>query len=150
MVALDGTTISVALPQIAQSLHGTVIEAFWAGTSFLLYSTVFQPNFSLFSHIFGRVALVMTAITFFFIGVLIACLSTNFTLFLLGRSLQGIGGGGILVMTEILVTDLVPLRFRGLWAGIIGAMWSIGGVTGPIIGGAFAEVNWRWIVSHLS
>ena len=48
-------------------------------------------------------------------------------------------------MTEIVVTDLVPLRYRGQWAGVIAAMWSIGSVSGPIIGGAFAQVQWRWI-----
>ena len=65
---------------------------------------------------------------------------------LVGRSLQGIGGGGLIALTEILVTDLIPLRLRGQWFGIISAMWSVGSVTGPIIGGAFAQsVSW---VSH--
>lgn len=122
MVALDGTSISVALPIIAQKLRGTAIEAFWAGTSFLLCSTVFQPNYASFSHIFGRKPMIMTAITFFLIGVLIAALANDFTILLLGRSLQGIGGGGIIAMTEIVVTDLVPLRYRGQWVGVIGGM----------------------------
>jgi MFS family permease len=52
---------------------------------------------------------------------------------------------GIIAMTEIVVTDLVPLRYRGQWSGIIAAMWSFGSVSGPVIGGAFAQVNWRWI-----
>jgi len=94
MVALDGTSISVALPIIAKKLHGNALEAFWAGTSFLLCSTVFQPNFASFSHIFGRKPLILVAITFFFIGVLVAAVATNFTLLLIGRSLQGVGGGG--------------------------------------------------------
>jgi MFS family permease len=135
MVALDGTSISVALPIIAKKLNGTAIEAFWAGTSFLLCSTVFQPNYASFSHIFGRKPMVLTAITFFLIGVLVAALANNFTTLLIGRSLQGVGGGGIIAMTEIIVTDLVPLRYRGQWVGIIGGMWAIGSVTGPIIGG---------------
>ncbi|KIX01272.1 uncharacterized protein Z518_08997 [Rhinocladiella mackenziei CBS 650.93] len=145
MVALDGTSISVALPIIARKLHGTAIEAFWAGTSFLLASTVFQPNFASFSHIFGRMPVIMVSIAFFFVGVMMAALSNNFGVLLAGRSIQGIGGGGIIVMTEIVITDLVPLRWRGQWAGIIAGMWSIGSVSGPIIGGAFAQVQWRWI-----
>jgi MFS family permease len=52
---------------------------------------------------------------------------------------------GIIALTEILITDLVPLRYRGQWAGAIAAMWSLGSVTGPVIGGAFAQVEWRWI-----
>ena len=130
MVALDGTSISVALPVIAKRLHGTAIEAFWAGTSFLLAATVFQPNFASFSHIFGRMPVILGAVTLFLVGVLMAALSNNFGLLLAGRTIQGIGGGGILAMTEIVVTDLVPLRYRGQWAGIIAAMWSIGSVTG--------------------
>ena len=92
MVALDGTSISVALPIIARKLHGTAIEAFWAGTSFLLTSTVFQPSFASFSHIFGRKPLVLIALAFFGAGTLIGAESHGFTLLLLGRSLQGIGG----------------------------------------------------------
>lgn len=145
MVALDGTSISVALPIIAKKLHGTAIEAFWAGTSFLLASTVFQPNFASFSHIFGRMPVIMVSIALFFVGVMMAALSNDFGLLLAGRTVQGIGGGGIIAMTEIVVTDLVPLRWRGQWAGVIAGMWSIGSVSGPIIGGAFADVQWRWI-----
>ncbi len=123
MVALDGTTISVALPRIAKELHGTGIQAFWAGTSFLLTATVFQPNYASFSHIFGRKPLVLLAITFFLAGTLMGGLAHNFTLLLIGRSLQGVGGGGIIALTEIIVTDLVPLRLRGQWFGILSAMW---------------------------
>ena len=64
----------------------------------------------------------------------------------MGRSIQGIGGGGILSMTEILITDLVPLRERGKWFGFQSLTWALGSVTGPLIGGAFAQkVTWRWI-----
>lgn len=92
MVALDGTSISVALPIIARKLHGTAIEAFWAGTSFLLTSTVFQPSFASLSHIFGRKPLILAALAFFLVGTLIGAESNDFTLLLLGRSLQGVGG----------------------------------------------------------
>lgn len=94
MVALDGTSISVALPVIAKKLHGTAIEAFWAGTSFLLASTVFQPTFASFSHIFGRMRVIMVSICLFFVGVMMAALANDFGLLLAGRSIQGIGGGG--------------------------------------------------------
>ncbi len=94
MVALDGTSISVALPKIAQALNGTAIEAFWAGTSFLLASTVFQPNFASFSHIFGRMPVIIAAITLFMVGVFMAALAKNVSILLAGRTIQGIGGGG--------------------------------------------------------
>lgn len=115
--ALDATSLSVALPIIASKLHGTAIEAFWSGTSFLLTSTVFQPNYASFSHIFGRKPLVYVALTFFTVGAIIAALAKDFTTMLVGRSLQGVGAGGIISLTEIVITDMVPLRERGKWFG---------------------------------
>lgn len=94
MVALDGTSISVALPIIADRLNGTGIEAFWAGTSFLLSSTVFQPMFAQTSHIFGRMPMIMLCLAIFLAGVILAGVSKNFTILLAGRTVQGIGGGG--------------------------------------------------------
>ena len=128
---------------MARALKGTAIEAFWAGTSFLLCSTIFQPSFAELSHIFGRKPLVMLALVFFLIGAIVAATANGFGPLLVGRSLQGVGGGGLIALTEILVTDLVPLRQRGQWFGVISAMWSLGSVIGPIIGGAFAQsVSW--------
>ena len=79
-------------------------------------------------------------------GSLIGALAENFTTLLTGRSIQGLGGGGIISLTEILITDLVPLRERGKWFGFQSLTWALGSVTGPLIGGAFAqEATWRWI-----
>ena len=90
--------------------------------------------------------MVFTGLLFFMVGAIVAGVADGFGPMIVGRSLQGIGGGGLIALTEILVTDLVPLRLRGQWFGIISGMWSIGSVTGPIIGGAFAqEATWRWI-----
>ncbi|EFR05316.1 hypothetical protein MGYG_08327 [Nannizzia gypsea CBS 118893] len=146
MVALDGTSISVALPIIASKLHGSAIEAFWSGTSFLLCSTVFQPSFASFSDIFGRKPMILIALTFFFVGTLLSGLSENFTQMLVGRSIQGVGGGGIIALTEIVMTDLIPMRERGKYFGILSSMWSLGSVLGPVLGGGFSQnVSWRWI-----
>ena len=90
--------------------------------------------------------MVLVGLGLFLIGALVAALANDFATLLVGRSFQGIGGGGLIALTEILVTDLVPLRLRGQWFGFISAMWSIGSVSGPIIGGAFAQ-NVTW-VSH--
>lgn len=188
IVALDATSLSVALPIIAYSLGGTAIEAFWSGTSFLLASTVFQPVFASLSHIFGRKPIVSSVslsyclfplrlfipwlclypscifslslsflpcsashsvlmtrkqvilvLILFTIGAIVCAVANNFTTLLIGRSLQGVGGGGIIALTEIIVTDLVPLRLRGQWFGFLGMMWAIGSVSGPLVGGAFAQ-----------
>ncbi|KFX96689.1 hypothetical protein O988_05209 [Pseudogymnoascus sp. VKM F-3808] len=146
MVSLDGSSISVALPIIAEELNGTGIEAFWGGTSFLLCCTVFQPSFGSLSNIFGRRVLMLVALVFFLLGAIVASVSNNFQCMLIGRSLQGVGGGGVVALSEIIVTDIVPLRLRGQYFGIIGSMISVGAVTGPLLGGGFSEkVNWRWI-----
>lgn len=83
--------------------------------------------------------MVLTGLVFFLAGAIVCAVGTNFSVLLVGRSLQGVGGGGLIALTEIVVTDIVPLRFRGQWFGIISAMWSLGSVTGPVIGGAFAQ-----------
>lgn len=105
---------------------------------------VFQPSFASLSHIFGRRPLILVAILFFFTGTTLAGVSQNFTQMLVGRSLQGVGGGGITALTNVIVTDLVPLRERGKYYGILNAMWSLGSVMGPILGGGFAQ-NVTWV-----
>ncbi|KAF2253237.1 MFS general substrate transporter [Trematosphaeria pertusa] len=146
MAALDATSISVALPIMARLLGGSAIEAFWSGTSFLLTSTVFQPVLGSFSHIFGRKPLIYLSLVLFAAGAIIAALANNFTVILVGRSIQGVGGGGIIALTEIVVTDMVPLRERGKWFSLISGMWAIGTVAGPLLGGGFSQnVSWRWV-----
>ncbi|KAL4919045.1 major facilitator superfamily domain-containing protein [Aspergillus aurantiobrunneus] len=146
MVSLDGTSISVALPEMASELGGSAMEAFWSGTSFLLCSTVFQPSTATLSDIFGRRPVVLASLAFFFVGALVAGIANDFTQILIGRCIQGVGGGGIAVLSEVVVTDLVPLRLRGNYYGILSAMYSLGSVLGPILGGGFSQnVTWRWI-----
>ncbi|KAF2464048.1 MFS general substrate transporter [Lindgomyces ingoldianus] len=146
MAALDATSISVALPIMAKLLKGSAIEAFWSGTSFLLTSTVFQPVLGSFSHIFGRKPLIYLSLVLFLVGSIVAAIANNFTVILVARSIQGIGGGGIIALTEIVVTDMVPLRERGKWFSMISGMWAIGTVAGPLLGGGFSQnVSWRWI-----
>ncbi|KAK3681226.1 MFS multidrug transporter [Podospora appendiculata] len=146
MVSLDGTSVSVALPIIADSLHGTAIEAFWTGTSFLLSSAVFQLPIGAFSDIFGRRIILTICTALFLIGIIISSVSNTFTPMLVGRTIQGVGGGGVILLNDIVITDLVPMRQRGAYFGIIGAIWGVGSVTGPVIGGAFAiGATWRWL-----
>ena len=85
----------------------------------------------------------LTSLVFFTVGAIVAGVANNFTALLAGRSVQGIGGGGILALSEIIVTDLVPLRQRGKWFGFLSAMWAVGSTAGPIVGGSFAQ-NGLW------
>jgi MFS family permease len=86
---------------------------------------------------------VLVAIVCFTIGAIVAGVANNFTHMLIGRSLQGIGGGGIITLTGILIADIVPLSERAKYFGMLSAIWSLGTVVGPVIGGCFAEkVTW--------
>ncbi|KAH6672678.1 major facilitator superfamily transporter [Plectosphaerella plurivora] len=146
LVALDATTLAVALPIMSSDLGGSALEAFWSGTSFLLASTVFQPTFASLSSIFGRKAMLLLCMTFFLAGSLMSALAQGFPLLIAGRTIKGIGGGGLIAVTEVVVVDLVPLAVRSLWFSIISAMWAVGTVAGPLIGAGFAqEASWRWI-----
>ncbi|KAH8725917.1 putative MFS transporter [Phaeosphaeriaceae sp. PMI808] len=146
MVSLDGTSVSVALPIMTESLQGTTIEAFWTGTSFLLSSAVFQLPIGALSDIFGRMYTISVCIIFFLVGIIISSVANGFTSMLVGRTLQGVGGGGIILLSDIIVTDLVPMRQRGAYFGIIAGIWALGSVTGPVVGGALAyKASWRWL-----
>lgn len=134
MAALDATSLSVALSHIADSLNGSAIEVFWAGTGFLITGAVFQPVIGSISGILGRKLLVFTSLAFFTVGSIIAAVAQDITVLLVGRCIQGVGGGGVIVLSEVLTTDLLPLRVRGQWQGLIAAVWALGTVGGPMIG----------------
>lgn len=146
IAAVDATALGAALVDVTADLEGTTVQAIWAGNSFLVLSTVFQPTIGSLSEIFGRLYLTMFSILMFFIGSIICAAAPNFSGLIAGRAVQGVGGGGILVMSEIIITDIIPLRQRGQYYSLLGAMWAIGTVVGPLLGGGFAtNVTWRWI-----
>ncbi|CEI39108.1 hypothetical protein FVEN_g10709 [Fusarium venenatum] len=145
IIALDSTIICVALPTIAEDIGASAIEAFWCGTSFLLASTVIQPPVASLSHIFGRRPALLASVTIFAGGSIMAALAKNVSVLLGGRTLQGLGSGGILALTYVIATDLVSLRERGKWFGLISLNWAVGSILGPLIGGALVEVSWPWL-----
>ncbi|KKZ65310.1 hypothetical protein EMCG_08826 [[Emmonsia] crescens] len=130
---------------IASDLKGTAVEAFWVGTSFLLTYAVFQPLITVVSDIFGRREVMLVSVTLFTAGSLIACLAQKFSTLLAGRSIQGVGAGGVFVLGYVILTDIVPLRQRPKFTAIIQIAWAIGTILGPLVGGLFAEhTTWRW------
>lgn len=116
----------------------------------MLCCAVFQPVIGSFSSVFGRKLVLTSSVLLFLAGCLGCALAKNFDILLVFRSVQGAGGGGIVVMTEIIVCDMIPLRLRGEWFGILAAMYAVGTVLGPLLGGVFAQhVTWVHIVSLL-
>lgn len=88
----------------------------------------------------------MVAIFIFTLGTLLcAPIAHNFTVFLVGRSIQGIGGGGVITLGQVIYADIVPLRQRPKYFSIVLGTWAVGSVIGPLLGGAFVDrLSWRW------
>ncbi|KAF2639122.1 MFS general substrate transporter [Massarina eburnea CBS 473.64] len=146
VIAWDVTVISITLPTISFVLHGSAIQSFWLGVSFLVAATTFLPLFSAFADIFGRKPMLITSLVAFSAGSFIAGIAGNLHVLHFGRSVQGIGAGGIFLLSDLIASDLVsPLDKRRLNTAL-GAIWAIGAVTGPAIGEELAQNGqWRWI-----
>ncbi|QKX62568.1 uncharacterized protein TRUGW13939_09729 [Talaromyces rugulosus] len=146
VIALDATVIVPVLPTIASSLHGSTTATFWVGSAYLLTSAIFQPFIIALSDEFGRRLLLFLCSLSFSLGTLICCLSRSFSQLLPGRAIQGVGGGGIMALNNVIISDIIPLRQRPLYLAAPQLAWAIGTITGPLLGGLFAEhTKWRWI-----
>jgi MFS family permease len=145
--ALDATTLSVALPAISNDIGGKSVEAFWAGTSYPLAQSALMLLWVSLSQCFGRRPVLLLTLAIFGLGAVLAAVAHGYPLLLAGRTVQGIGGGGIVGLTTVIITDLVPLHERGQFYALVSSIWALGSTTGPIIGGALANANnaWRWI-----
>jgi MFS family permease len=139
------TYVSSFAKTLATELHGQASDTFWAGTSYLLTSAVVQPFVIALSDVFGRRALLLSSITIFTVGTVTCCVAHDFVLLLSGRSIQGIGGGGCLVLTQVIITDIIPLRQRSAYQSMTSLSWAISTITGPLIGGSFVQRStWKW------
>ncbi|KAF2172660.1 hypothetical protein M409DRAFT_16622 [Zasmidium cellare ATCC 36951] len=144
LAALDATIITTALPTISEHFNSSAGYV-WIGSAYLLANASATPSWAKFSDIFGRKPMLLFANVIFFVGSLVAGLANSIGMLIAARAVQGIGAGGLSVLASIVVGDLIPLRIRGGFYGIIGAMWAVALSIGPIIGGALTEnVSWRW------
>ena len=110
------------------------------------YSTAVQPLFGQLANIFGRRWPIITAVAIFALGSGVSGGATSTAMLIGGRAVQGIGLGGVNMIIDIIVCDLVPLRERGNFMGIIFAVFSVGSSLGPFIGGVLVQrVSWRWV-----
>lgn len=127
-------------------LKADTTAGFWIGTSYLLVNAVTMPIIASISEIFGRPICLEFALFSFTVGTIFCCTATSVPLMLVGRCIQGIGGGGVHVLSGVIMTDLVPLRFRPKWFGVVLGAWALGTCIGPLIGGAVVEhTTWRWV-----
>ena len=141
--AFEGSVVSTALPTISQKLDlGT--SSSWVATAFLLASIVCQPLYGQLADIWGRRHLMMFAVVIFGIGSGISAAADSSTTLIIGRTIQGMGSGGIDLFAELILCDIIPLKRRGHYVAIKAAVYALGTTVGPVLGGVFAELNWRW------
>ncbi|KAF7329101.1 MFS general substrate transporter [Mycena kentingensis (nom. inval.)] len=145
--ALELTAISTALPTIAAALNLSSQSAFlWVGNAYSLASTAFLPLSGGLAEIFGRRPAMLFSIACFALGSALCGSASGVPVFLAGRAVQGLGGGGIRSLAVIILADLVTLEERGVYGVLTGLTWCTACITGPVIGGALVTRGaWRWL-----
>jgi EmrB/QacA subfamily drug resistance transporter len=146
MAALDQTIVSTSMPTIVGDLGGVAHMA-WVTTAYLLASTLVMPVYGKFGDLWGRRNLFLIAIGLFTAASVGAALSPTFAAFVLWRGVQGLGGGGLMILSQAIIADVVPARERAKYMGPIGALFGLSAVVGPLVGGFLtdsATLGWQW------
>jgi EmrB/QacA subfamily drug resistance transporter len=145
LAALDQTIVATALPTIGRQFQD-VSSLSWVITAYLLASTAVAPVFGTLSDIYGRRAMIITALSLFIAGSILCALAPNMPVLILARGLQGLGGGGILPVVQTVISDVVTPRERGQYQAYFSGVWVAAGIGGPVLGGVFAEhLHWSMI-----
>ncbi|KAA8902059.1 hypothetical protein TRICI_005947 [Trichomonascus ciferrii] len=143
--ALDGTVVTALLSHIASDLH-ELSRVSWIATGYLVACAAFQPLYGKISDIFGRKEVLIFCNVMFAIGCLICGVSYNLEWLVAGRVVSGIGGGGIMSLSTIAVSDLVPLRLRGIFQGFGNISFGMGAGVGGVVGGILTDkYGWRFV-----
>ncbi|MEU5147569.1 MFS transporter [Streptomyces yangpuensis] len=145
IAALDQTIVSTALPTIVSDLGG-MAHLSWVVTAYMLAATAATPLWGKLGDQYGRKKLFQYAIVLFLIGSALCGLAQDMPQLIGFRALQGLGGGGLIVLSMAIVGDIVPPRERGRYQGLFGAVFGATSVLGPILGGLFVDnLSWRWV-----
>src|SRR5690606_13788058 len=143
LASLNQTVLSTALPTMVGELNG-VDQMLWVMTAFILASTIMMPVYGKLGDLIGRKGLFLTAISLFTVGSVIGGLAPDMGWLIAGRVVQGLGGGGLMIMSQAIIADIIPARQRGRYMGVIGAVFAVSSVAGPLLGGWFTEgIGWR-------
>jgi EmrB/QacA subfamily drug resistance transporter len=144
LASLDQTIFSTALPTIVGQLNG-VEHMLWVTTAYILASTIVMPVYGKLGDLVGRKWLFVIAISIFLVGSVMGGLADSMSTLIAGRAVQGLGGGGLMILALAIIADVVPARQRGKYSGIMGAVFAVSSVAGPLLGGFFTDgPGWRW------
>ncbi|KRF33818.1 MFS transporter [Yonghaparkia sp. Soil809] len=144
LASLSQMVLSSALPTLVGELDG-VEHLSWVITAYLLASTVTMPIYGKVSDLVGRKPMLIAAVVLFVVGSVLGGLATDMTALITARAVQGLGGGGLMVLSQAAIADVVPARERGKYMGILGGVFALSSVAGPLLGGWFTEgPGWRW------
>ncbi|KAJ5926169.1 hypothetical protein N7516_007942 [Penicillium verrucosum] len=142
--ALDLTIVTPAIPAIVGSLKSAAGYT-WVGSAYTLAYAAITPVWGSVSDIWGRKPIMLIAVAIFLVGSLVCALAPKMDVLIVGRAIQGLGGSGMGIMVNIVVSDMFSLRDRGLYLAITSLVWAVGSAIGPVLGGVFTEkLTWRW------
>ena len=151
LAALDQTIVSTALKKIVEDFNG-LSHYTWVVTAYLLTSTASTPLYGKISDLYGRRPVFQFAIITFLIGSFAAGAAQSMTQLIIFRAIQGIGAGGLMSLTFVIIGDILSPRERGKYQAYFGGVWGLSSVAGPLLGGFFSDshkifgiVGWRWI-----
>ncbi len=151
LAALDQTIVSTALKSIVEDFNG-LDHYTWVVTAYLLTSTASTPLYGKISDLYGRRIVFQFAIVTFLLGSIAAGAAQDMSQLIATRAVQGLGAGGLMALTFVIIGDIVPPRERGRYQGYFGAVWGLSSVAGPLLGGFFSDrdtilgiAGWRWI-----
>ncbi|MGZ0211602.1 MAG: MDR family MFS transporter [Actinomycetales bacterium] len=142
--SLDQTIVSTAMPTIVGELGG-VEHQVWITTAYLLATTIVMPIYGKFGDVLGRRRLFLFAIALFTLASIGCAFAGDFWMFVVFRAMQGLGGGGLMILSQAIIADIVPAKERGKYLGPLGAVFGLSAVGGPLLGGYFVDhLTWQW------
>jgi EmrB/QacA subfamily drug resistance transporter len=144
---ISSTVVSIALPQIVGSLNGSQTQYTWVITATLLTTTASTPIWGKLADLFNKKTLVQIAIVIFVASSMAAGFAQNTEQIIAARAFQGIGGGGLQALVQVVIAAIIPPRERGKYNGYLGAVMAVATVGGPLLGGLIVDVpwlGWRW------